>query len=216
MNRTHTFIQVGLRAGKWLAAAAVLSTLGACASMNTVTSEVTAFNKWPEGRPPGTYAFEVLPSQAKNQATHDLEAAARPALEAAGFKPVAPGEKPDVLVNLGARVSVNDPSPFDDPLWVHGGVYRRHPGFGPAYGPWWGRGLPPGTYVRTDTLTFEREVGILLRDRATAEPLYEVRATTDGMSSNIKPYLTAMFAAALQEFPSKAEGARKVSIPLPK
>jgi hypothetical protein len=199
---------------RWTALAAAV-TLAGCASMKVLTSEVTAFNQWPEGRKPSTYTFEVLPSQAKKESMQELIRAAAPALEAAGFKPAAPGETPDVLVTLGARVSANEPSPFDDPLWWRGGLYRLHGhgGLGPL---WWPRGAPYGTYVRVDNTTFEREVAVLLRDRQSAQPLYEVRAVTGGLSSDIKPYLGAMFAAALQDFPAKTDQTRKVSVPLTK
>src|SRR5690349_12718573 len=73
---------------RWLApllcAAAML---GGCAGMQEVSSKVSSFGAWPEGRQPGTYVFERLPSQqnrAREQAV--LEAAAEPALAAAGFR----------------------------------------------------------------------------------------------------------------------------------
>ena len=70
--------------------------------------------------------------------------------------------------------------------------------------------------MRADNTTFDREVAILLRDRQSAQPLYEVRAVTAGFSSDIKPYLGAMFAAALQDFPVKTDQTRRVSVPLSK
>jgi hypothetical protein len=199
---------------KLLAAVTALALAG-CASMKTLTSEVTAFNQWPEGRKPSSYRIEVLPSQAKKDSMQELIRAATPALEAAGFRPAAADETPDVLVNLGARVSANEPSPFLDPLWWRGGLYRLHGHGGP--GPlWWPRAAPYGTYMRADNTTFDREVAILLRDRQSAQPLYEVRAVTAGFSSDIKPYLGAMFAAALQDFPVKTDQTRRVSVPLSK
>ncbi len=65
------------------AMAAAVSLTAGCASLNSVTSEVSSFGEWPAGRAPGTYAFERLPSQQARQAeTELLENAARPALEA--------------------------------------------------------------------------------------------------------------------------------------
>jgi len=40
------------------AAAAAVATLGGCAALNTVTSEVATYGDWPAGRSPGRYAFE--------------------------------------------------------------------------------------------------------------------------------------------------------------
>jgi hypothetical protein len=73
-----------------------------------------------------------------------LEDTARAAVEAKGFVPAAEGTVPDVSVQIGARITATDPSPFDDPYWYGpgwGGYYR---GFAygrwgrPYWGPYWG------------------------------------------------------------------------------
>src|SRR6185436_3398857 len=68
-----------------LGAAAALSLTG-CAALNTVSADAQTFGSWPAGRQPGTFAFERLPSQQRNEASQaSLEDAARGALLKAGF-----------------------------------------------------------------------------------------------------------------------------------
>ena len=98
-------------------AAAVLALAG-CAALNVMDTEVTSFSRWPAGRAPTTYAFERLPSQQANpQAAEVLEDSARRAVEAAGFVPAAEGAVADVSVQIGARSTPTDRSPYDDPFW---------------------------------------------------------------------------------------------------
>jgi hypothetical protein len=198
---------------RWALSVGCLALLGGCASLRTVTSDVSAYSQWPAGRAAGTYSIEVLPSQAsKAKAMQELEAAARPALEAAGFKPAEPGTLPDVRISLGARVSVSEPSIYDDPWWWQGGVYRYRGRLVLAR-PW------PYSATWHDprlNTSFEREVAVLIRDRASSEPLYEVRAVTEGFSSDLGPFLRAMFAAALKDFPVASPEPRRVSIELQK
>ena len=190
-----------------LAASATAAMLAGCAGVSTLSSEVASYGEWPQGQAPGTYAFERLPSQqARPQQQDALEAAARPALEAAGFKPVVAGSEPQVLVQLGARVTVADRSPWEDPLWWPGsfGYWRS----GPWPGPSWRLGL------RMDSPRYDREVAVLLRDRVTGRPLYEARASNDGYSMGNASLLAAMFAAALQDFPATGLSPRTVVVPL--
>ncbi|WP_088282447.1 DUF4136 domain-containing protein [Ideonella sp. A 288] len=190
-----------------LTAVATAAALGGCASFNQLTFDVSTFGDWPAGRAPGTYAFERLPSQqARAEAQQALEDAARPALERAGFKPVAAGAEPDVLVQLGARVSRTESSPWDDPMWWPGGFGRwRH---NPWRGPTWGMG-----WYNAPT-RYEREAAMLLRDRATGKPLYEARASNEGLNGGIADLLAPMYAAALTDFPASGLSPRPVTVPL--
>ena len=121
------------------AALVTLATLAGCAAMRNVASDVSTFGDWPAGRKPGSYAFERLPSQQAQPAQADAaEAAARPALAKAGFVEAAPGQAPDVLVQVGVRLTRTDVYPWGDPLWWPGGFgYWRH-------GPWIGLHRPLG------------------------------------------------------------------------
>ena len=184
-----------------------LTMLAACASMNQFTADVSTFGEWPQGRAPGSYAFERLPSQQENaQAQQRLEDAARPALTRAGFRPAADGTEPDVLVQVGARVSRSGRSPWDDPLWWHGGFGTwRH---GPWRGPYWGLGW------RYESARYEREVALLMRERASGKPLFEARANSEGAQAHIEGVLSALFSAALFDFPVSGLNPRQVTVPL--
>ena len=191
--------------------------LGGCAAMNNLNNQVSTFGDWPKARKPSTYAFERLPSQqGQPQRQQMLEDAARGAIEAAGFTPAADSASADYLMQLGARVSINDPWYYDDPLWWRGGVYwHRHYGrFGPRYfGPGWGPGWWGPSYVDPN---FEREVAVLIRDAKTGQILYEARANNVGPSSGIDYLLPAMFEAAMKDFPTSGPNPRTVTTQISK
>ena len=189
-----------------LAAALLLS---GCAALRSVSSDVSSFGEWPAERKPGTYAFERLPSQQARPAESDaLEASAAQALAKAGFQLASAGQAPDVLVQVGAgdaRVF----SVWDDPLWWRGGFgYHR---YGPWMSPRWGLGMG----MRFDVPRYERQVGLLIRDRASGKPLYEARASSEGNSPAQGSVLTAMFQAALLDFPRLGINPRRVVVEVP-
>jgi hypothetical protein len=188
-----------------LAATAVLA---GCAGLRTVSSEVSSYGEWPEGRKPGSYAFERLPSQQAQAAEAErLEAAAAAALAKAGFMPVEAGKEPDVLVQVGARDSRYVVQPWDDPLWWRGSFgYWRH---GPWGSPRWGLSM------RYDFPRYETQIGLLLRDRTTGKPLYETRAAADSNVRADNATLGAMFEAAMMDFPRLGMNPRRVVVQLP-
>jgi hypothetical protein len=188
-------------------AAALLA--AGCAGMNTVTSDVSSFGEWPRGRAPGSYTFERLPSQqaaADQQAA--LEDAARPALQKAGFVPAAPGARADVTVQVGARVTRTQASPWDDPFW-----WRWGAGYWHGIGRRGGFGLS-ASFPLTPATQYEREVALLIRDNATGNPLYETRASSSGTGYGGTPTLAAMYQAALADFPLPAISPRRISVPV--
>ncbi len=182
--------------------------LAGCSTLRTVSSEVSSFGEWPAERAPGSYAFERLPSQqAQAEVSDRLEAAAAPALEKAGFKPVAPGQQPDVLVQVGARDSRFVVQPWDDPLWWRGSFgYWRH---GPWVSPRWGLSM------RYDFPRYESQVALLIRDRASGKPLYETRAATESGARADSATYGAMFRAALMDFPRLGMNPRQVVVDVP-
>lgn len=188
-------------------AAVAAAALAGCATLDSVTSEVSSFGEWPAGRAPGTFAFERLPSQQQHAAEADaLEAAARPALEKAGFKPASAGSAPDVTVQVGARTTRSEYGPWNDPLWWPGGFgfWRR----GPWLGPSWSMsvyGSPP---------RYDREVALLIRDRATGKPLFETRASNEAGVAASPAVNTAMFQAAMLDFPKTGLNPRRINVPL--
>ncbi len=197
----HAFRPVLRHAGLLVAAAA----LSGCAAMNNLTSDVSSYSAWPADRKPGTYAFERLPSQQlRADRSQAIEDSARRALEGAGFVPVAEGEPSEYVVQLGARVSATE-AYYDDPFWWRGGLYaHRFARPWPSYG--FGLSLP--------TVTYEREVALLIRDRKSGQPLYETRASNDGGSAAMKSLLPAMFEAAMKDFPAGSPTPRRVTTPL--
>lgn len=183
------------------------ATLAGCASLNSLTSEVSSYTQWPADRKPGSYAFERLPSQqTRPQQQQVLEDSARPALEAAGFTPAADASASEYIVALGARVSATEQY-YDDPFWWRGGIYaHRFSRPWPYYGI--GFGIPSTTY--------EREVALLIRDRKSGQPLYETRASNDGGSPSIQSLLPAMFEAAMKDFPAGSVTPRQVTTEITK
>ncbi len=195
-----------LKFSKLAVSAVCVALVTGCASINTISSEVSSYGEWPANRSSGTYAFERLPSQeARPEEQTTLEAAARGALERAGFK-AGDAAKADVLVQVAARSSRQAASPWDDPYWPRWtigygrGSYR------------WGMGAQ---WAVTSNPRIDREVAILLRDRASGKTLYETRAVNSGFSGIDMTLLTAMFDAAMKDFPKQAVSPRRVDITLP-
>jgi Domain of unknown function (DUF4136) len=194
---------------KTISLAAAVLTLTGCAAFRNLNSEVSSYGQWPADRKPASYVFERLPSQqARPEQQQALETAARRAVESAGFTQAADDKTADVSIQLGARVSANDRSPYDDPFWWRGGFYHSH-AWRPGRGHW-GAGLG----VQFATPTYEREVALLIRDRKTGQALYEARASNDGASPSINSLLPAMFEAALKDFPTGGVNPRNVSVEL--
>ncbi len=163
----------------WITLALALG-MGGCASVSTLQAQIASYGQWPVGRAPGSYAFDRLPSQQTQPDMQQmLEDAAHRALTAAGFTAAAAGSKPDVLVQVGARVTRYDTGPWGDPFWGHGGWY----GYG--YGGWYRRpwvgaypyAYPYGSGYYGSWTYYDRQVALMMRDSASGEALYEARAS---------------------------------------
>lgn len=182
-----------------------------CSGVDTVTVDVASQGSWSEDRQPGSYAIERLPSQQANAAEQErIEAAALPALEAAGFRRV-PLEQADVVIQLGARVfEVARRYPYlrsslywRSDWWFYGGRWPYF--YGPPY---------PLGYA-DDFPDLQREVAILIRDRSSQQFVYETRAVyTSRWTSDA--LLPALFEAAMKDFPRQALSPRTVKVVLPK
>ncbi len=211
LHRTQRLLSVAAVAGAAL--------LAGCAGLRTVDTSVATFGEWPANAVPGTYAFDRLPSQQANlPRQQSLENAAAQALAVAGFRPAAEGDKPAVMVQVGARIERFEQAPWDDPFWW-GGARRFGYGGWAGPGPWgpWGpygyrRGLwapfPPQPDI------YQREVALLIRDAATGKALYETRASSDGYSDGGERVLAAMFDASMKEFPRTNDKAHNVRVEL--
>lgn len=189
--------------------AILLSTLllAGCAALDTVQVDISTYGDWPAARTGATYAFDRLPSQQTDpEAAARIEQAARPALEKAGFRPAPPGQTAELLVQLAARHTRSGSDWIVDPLWWHGGFgLHRHPWVGPVW----------VVDVRRDWPIYEREVALLIRDAASARPLFEARARQQGATRGDDQLLGAMFLAALTDFPRHGPNPRTVRVTLP-
>lgn len=202
---------------RFLSVACITLVLSGCAAFNNLSNEVSTYGPWPADRKPASFVFERLPSQqAHPERLVQLETAARGALEAAGFRAAADANSADYLMQIGARVTSNDPWMYNEPLFWRGGFRygdgrwgRR--GWGPGWGLGWGVG---GAFDYSPT--FEREVALLIRDRKTGQLLYEARASNTGPSASIDYLLPAMFEAAMKDFPSAGPNPRNVTTQISK
>ncbi|HEY6135271.1 MAG TPA: DUF4136 domain-containing protein [Rubrivivax sp.] len=201
------------RAAGWLLAASTLLT--GCAGTGTLRSDVSSFGDWPAGRQPGSYTFERLPSQQAQAQNQDfLEAAVRPALATAGFKPAAEGSEADVVVQVAGRVVRTDAGYWADPFWWRGNYYGgfRRGGWG-GLG-WAGYGWGGYGYGYGYAPSYTSEVVVLMRERGSSKPLYEARASSD-IASTDPATLRALFDAALKDFPAVGINPRSVTVPFP-
>lgn len=192
------------------APAAAIALLAGCATFNSISVEVSSFGDWPAERDfnnRGTYAFDRLPSQPESLRMRALEDAAAAALADVGFSPAAAGAEPDFIVQVGARVEYTDPWPWRDPFWGYGG-YGRWP-YSRWAGPYWGLSM------RYEPPRYDREVGLLIRDRRTGKPVYEVRATSTGYTSGVADVSGPMLRAALTDFPQVQPSPRVLRVQVP-
>jgi hypothetical protein len=200
---------------RFVCVAMIALLLGACAAFNNVSNEVSTFGAWPPDRRPATFVFERLPSQQVHPERQlEIESAARGALEDVGFHAVADPNDAEYLMQIGARVATTDPWIYNDPLFLRGygwgyGRWGRPGWWGPGYGYGWG-----GVWGPYDIPNFEREVVLLIRDRKSGQLLYEARANNSGPSASIDYLLPAMFAAAMNNFPSAGPNPRTVTTPI--
>lgn len=192
-------------------AAASVAALAGCAGPYTVSADVSSYGNWPAGRSPGSYAFDRLPSQqqsdeaAKRQQT--LENAAKAALEKAGFKPAADAKTADVLVTLGARITLYDPVPWDDPLWWRWRGRLVSPRYG--YAGWGGWGWRNDPFFDR---RYDRAVAVLMRDRASGEALFETHASNEGGTAGGESMIGALFEAGMADFPNVNPKSHNVSV----
>ena len=96
--------------------------------VDAADADVTSYGHWPAGRTPGTYAFDRLPSQQAQPEPQQTPRRRRaPGAHGGRLHRGAEGAAPDVLVQLGARVTRYDRSPWDDPLVVARRLWLRLP-----------------------------------------------------------------------------------------
>ena len=188
-----------------LAAAAIAA---GCASLDTVSSDISTYGEWPAGRSAGTYVFERLPSQqAQPEAMATLEAAAAAALERAGFRPAADPASAEFSVQLAMRSTRTDVDPWADPLWWRGGyIVYRHGWHGPVWPAW-------QIDLRQRWPRVDREVAGVCLDATPCKPLSEARAAHEGHTMSDAALAGPLFRAALVDFPKTGPNPRAVTVP---
>ena len=97
--------------------------------------------------------------------------------------------------------------------------YWDGPGWG--WGGWGGlgggRGFYGGLSMRFPPPTlYRREVGLILREAATGNVVYETRAVHEGVWTDNPAVFAAMFDAALNGFPTPPSGQRRIVLEIPR
>ncbi|MDB5752062.1 MAG: hypothetical protein JWP65_2483 [Ramlibacter sp.] len=191
------------RAVRFFAWALAALALSGCATGFLLDNQVQTFSHLTAPPASPTYRFERLPSQQADPAQSALEALADPALYRAGLR------RDDAAPRFGVQVTARTSrmlSPYADPWDAWGG------GWGMGLG---GRGIGIGfgmPFGRMESPWFQREVGVVVRDLASNQVVYETRATNSGPWLDNMAVIPAMFEAALQGFPNPPGGPRRVDI----
>ncbi|MBP7441383.1 MAG: DUF4136 domain-containing protein [Acidovorax sp.] len=178
--------------------------LTGCASTRLVDSDVQSFSQLAGAPARATYSFERLPSQQAQGAQQSaVEEQARLALAKVGLR--QDSAAPFYRVQAHARTDLLAyPDYWDGPGWGWGG---------------WGggRGFYGGLSMRFPPPTlYRREVGLILREAATGNVVYETRAVHEGVWTDNPAVFAAMFDAALNGFPTPPTGPRRIVLEIPR
>ncbi len=198
-----TFLRPLARMALVVAAAA----LTGCATVSTVESEVQSFATTPTPVQAGTFRFERLPSQEQDAAqAASLESMAQAALVKAGFSRVDSGARYSVQIGAGTAETVSAfPEPFfGRSAWAPFGRPRM----------WHGRHFYGSPWL-LDRETYVTRVRVEIRELSSGKVVYESTATNEENWFNPARVLPALFEAALADFPTPAQGVRKVVVKLP-
>jgi hypothetical protein len=185
-----------------LAGAACLVLVAGCATNLVVDSTVQSFSGLLALPETPSYRFDRLPLQ-EQPSQEQVEALADRALHKAGLR--RDDLAPRYSVEVSARVQ-RTLSPWADPWdgWGWGGA--AYP-----WGGYWrsGYGYP---FPRSDHIWFQREVGVVVRDMASKQVVFESRAANDGPWMDNAIVIGAMFDAAMVGFPNPPPGVRHVNV----
>ena len=195
-----------------LFAAALALALAGCASTSepaAMRAQVRSVATAPGDmlRPGVRYRFEHLPLQQNTEMSQQVHALAQDALAGVGL--VRDDAAALVSVQVQARSAVDwiydDWPAYRSRFYWGMGLGGRRGGimFG---GPMWWHADPTPVYIS--------EAGFVMRAVNGGQVLYETHARHDGMRSPGERTFAALFAAALQGFPTPPAGVRSVSIPL--
>ncbi|MFD1710071.1 hypothetical protein FVQ98_02450 [Ottowia sp. GY511] len=200
---------------KWIAVAAVLAGLTACATgPRTVDADVRTV----AAQAPGAavllnarYRFERGPLVAGQPAPDKLEAMAQAALARVGA--LRDDANAQLSVQVGGYVSAYWRDEWGRPMG-YGPRLSLGLGFG---GGWRGGGIGLGMGWPLDDPSipaYVSEVNLLMRDLRTGQIVYDTRARHDGPWHDTDNVLAALFVAALEGYPNPAQTVRRVGVPL--
>ncbi len=194
--------------------------LGGCAIPYRLDSQVHSFSAL-TGVPASGYRFERMPLQQADLHQPHVEALAQAALARAGLR--RDDTAPAYGVQAWAVVQqVADPwgtpaygpwgRPYGGPngSWGHLGVAGGSSG---RVGVGVSIGMPlggPGPYYSRTWL--RRDVGLVMRELASGQVIYQTQAVNDGPWLDPDRALGTLFDAALQGFPQPPAGPRRVDI----
>jgi len=187
------------------AALAALLALGGCASGYTIDTAVQSFSHLAALPQQPTFRFERLPSQqAFGPEQSELEAMAFPALDRAGLHRDDSDPRFSVQVTGRAQRVL---SPYADP-WTWGGFgwgvgFANH-GVGVGFG--------GPLFPRYDTVWFQREANIVVRELASNQVVFETRAVNEGPWLDNRAVFPVLFDAAMQGFPNPPPGWRRIDV----
>ena len=198
--------------------AGLLLALAGCATPYRLDSQVNSFSIL-SGTPAGGYRFERLPLQQADPHQPRVEALAEAALARAGLR--RDDAAPQFAVQAwGLTPQMTDPwggPGYRDPWWgPAGGWGGLSVGSGGHVGLGIGIGMPlgyAGAYGRT---VYRREVGLVVRELASGQVLYQTQAASDGPWLDPDRAIGSLFDAALQGFPNPPVGPRRVNVLVPR
>ncbi len=155
------------------------------------------------------YRFEHLPLQTDSEMSGPIHALAQDALAAVGLV----RDDTNALISVQVQASSAVDWVYDD-YWGWGWPYRSRLYWGMGFG-WRHGGMMLGGPLDMPTPIYLSEVGFVMRSLNGGQVLYETHARHDSTRSAGSHTIAALFAAALQGFPTPPAGWRRVSVPLP-
>ncbi|MFV0681067.1 DUF4136 domain-containing protein [Ottowia sp.] len=193
----------------------VLAALAGCATgPRTVGADVQTTTALPPGSAVLTgarFRFDRPPATTNQLASEKLQAMAQTALARVGV--VRDDARPTVSVQVQGRAYAYWRDPYGD---MYGGISNARISLGLGYG-WGGGGIGfgyGGPLYDPDIPVYASEVSLVMRDVQTGQIVYDTRARHDGSWSDTDNILAALFVAALEGYPSPAQGTRRVGVPL--
>ena len=198
-----------------LTAALAAAVLTGCASTPSAPPVVKAQVRSMATAVPGSdmlragvrYRFERLPLEQDSDISAQMHALAQDALAAVGL--VRDDAAALISVQVQARSAVDwiyDDWPAYRSRFYWGMGFGGRRGSMMFGGPFWWGAEPTPVYIS--------EAGFVMRAVNGGQVLYETHARHDGLRATSERTIAALFAAALQGFPTPPAGVRSVSVPL--